>query len=43
MNDESHDSRSSSTNTRPENQRKLNDGPDFTPLKDKIDDTFFDD
>ena len=42
MNDESHDSRSSSTNTRPENQRKA-DGPDFTPLKDKIEETFFDD
>ena len=41
MNDESRDSRSSSTNTR-ENQRKA-DGPDFTPLKDKIEDTFFDD
>ena len=40
MNDESHDSRSSSTNTR-ENQRKA-DGPDFTPLKDKIEDNFFD-
>ena len=44
MDDSQEMSRSGSRPARPTNSRKLaSTGPDFTPLKEKIDDTFFDD
>jgi len=42
MNDQSLSDLSQSISTKPGNSRK-NNGPDFTPLKEKIDDSFFDD
>ena len=43
MDESMNQSRSGSTNTRPGAMNRKSTGQDFTPLKEKIDDTFFDD